>query len=93
MGASNPKDKLAWELRLTLDTTIRSDTKRMNSAPVTVMPPVVELRKGFKHVVKIPTSDRDGDKVKCRWANLAKMECAGMCCSLCPSVELFQSHS
>ncbi len=41
------------------------------------MPPVLQLRAGTKHVLKIPTYDADGDVVKCRWASNALNECSG----------------
>lgn len=67
-----------WEYRLRLDTTIRNDTNKINSAPKTMMFPIFKLRTGTEYEIKIPTYDKDGDMVRCRWSNKTKEECGGL---------------
>ncbi|CAC5379423.1 unnamed protein product [Mytilus coruscus] len=57
------------------DLTIRSDTGRINTSPISAMQPVVRGKQGF--------DDEDGDMVKCRWANDDIVnECGGETCIL-----------
>ncbi|XP_071126879.1 adhesion G protein-coupled receptor L4-like isoform X2 [Mytilus edulis] len=59
----------AWILQLTVDLTIRGDIGRVNSPPITSLPPVLRLRYGCLYSLSIPVKDEDGDKIKCRWAH------------------------
>ena len=76
-GSANVPSSCAYELKLTMDTTVRADTGTINNAPTTLMPPILKLRQGFNHTIKLPVSDADNDLVKCRWADKTKNECAG----------------
>jgi hypothetical protein len=76
-GSTNLLSSLDFELKLTMDTTVRADTGNINNSPTTIMPPIIKLRKGFNHTIKLPVSDADNDIVKCRWAEKIKNECAG----------------
>ena len=66
-----------WELRAKYNTSLRSDTYRMNSSPITLIPPVIKIQRGKIHDIKIPTADLDDDLVKCRWSKFN--ECASVC--------------
>jgi hypothetical protein len=66
-----------WELRAKYNTSLRSDTYRMNSSPITLIPPVIKIQRGKIHDIKIPTADLDDDLVKCRWSKFN--ECASIC--------------
>ena len=76
-GSLHTASTLDFELKLTMDTTIRGDTGSINNSPTTLMPPILKLRQGFNHTIKLPVSDADNDIVKCRWAEKIKNECAG----------------
>ncbi|CAG2198998.1 unnamed protein product [Mytilus edulis] len=58
-----------WLLKITVDLTIREDIGRVNSPPITYLPPVLRLRYGCLYSLSIPVKDEDGDKIKCRWAH------------------------
>lgn len=74
VGASPNK---TWELRLKLDTTVRSDTGKVNSSPITQMFPLVYIRVGMRYPLVIPVYDSDNDVIRCRWSFLNQSECAG----------------
>ncbi|XP_015762912.1 PREDICTED: uncharacterized protein LOC107341958 [Acropora digitifera] len=58
--------------------TVRDDTGRMNTSPVTTMTPIVRLKFGCNHTIFIPVTDADNDEVRCRWAT-GYGECGGIC--------------
>ncbi|CAC5403155.1 unnamed protein product [Mytilus coruscus] len=60
------------------DLTIRSDTGRINTSPISAMQPVVRIKQGCSYPIHIQVDDEDGDKVKCRWANTIE-ECGEVC--------------
>ena len=66
-----------WEVRHKLDSIVRSDLNKINSSPVTLMSPIIELPAEIQYVINIPSTDPDGDVIKCRWASWDKKECAG----------------
>jgi hypothetical protein len=70
-------DSLGYEFRMKLDTTTRMDTGKINNSPVSLIPPIIRLRKGFKYDLKMGTSDEDNDDIRCRWSLFSKNECAG----------------
>jgi hypothetical protein len=80
----------SWEVRVMLDTTVRADTKTINSSPIASMAPVVRLRAGFTHKIQIVTADADNDDVRCRLAEAAKSECATVC-NVMPTATLTSS--
>ena len=59
--------------------TRRTDNGRVNTSPVTSVTPIVRLRHGCSHRIVIPHEDADQDIVRCRWAEAAQSECAGVC--------------
>lgn len=71
-----------WEIRAKYNTTIRNDTNRLNTSPITLIPPIIRVQIGKKHTIKIPTADLDDDLVKCRWSDSANKECASICHSI-----------
>jgi hypothetical protein len=79
-----------WEVRVMLDTTVRADTKTINSSPIASTSPVVRMRAGFVHKVTIFTVDVDNDDVRCRMADAAKRECSTVC-NVIPSATLTSS--
>ncbi|XP_078378906.1 integrin beta-like protein A [Oculina patagonica] len=68
----------AWELRMYVNLTVRNDTGRLNTSPVTTMTPIVRLKWGCNHTINIPVTDTDNDEVRCRWAS-GSSECGGIC--------------
>lgn len=66
-----------WELRAKFTTTTRNDTMRLNTSPITMIPPIIRVQLGRKHSIKIPTADLDDDLVKCRWSQ--SNECGSIC--------------
>jgi hypothetical protein len=66
-----------WELRHKLDATVRNDTGQINSSPVTLMSPIVQLPDGIQYTINIPSTDPDNDIVNCRWAIWENGECFG----------------
>ncbi|XP_071124643.1 integrin beta-like protein C [Mytilus edulis] len=69
-----------WRMRTTANLTVRQDTGKINSSPVSAMQPVVRFSYGCDYTLKIPVSDDDGDVVKCRWSKLTPNdECGGVC--------------
>ncbi len=77
-----------WELRAKYSTFIRNDTNRLNTSPITLVPPIFRLEKGKEHLIRIPTVDLDDDLVKCRWSQAEHNECASICQSLKNIAEL-----
>lgn len=69
----------SWEMRTTVDLNQRRDTGKINSSPVSAMPPTIRLQQGCEHNITIPVYDKDNDTVRCRWAEASKSECAGVC--------------
>ena len=68
----------AWEIRFTLNTMNRTDTGKVNSAPQTLLAPMVIVRQGFTYGITIPYTDSDvTDTVRCRWSLSSKGECSG----------------
>ena len=68
---------IEWEMRLVMDLTKRMDSGKINNSPITLVPPIIQVRLGSVHKIMIPTYDRDGDEVRCRWSEMAKNECGG----------------
>jgi len=66
-----------WEVRHKLDATVRNDTGQINSSPVTLMSPIVQLPNGIQYTINVPSTDPDNDVVNCRWAVQANGECYG----------------
>jgi len=66
-----------WEVRHKLDATVRNDTGTINTSPVTLMAPIVQLPTGIQYTISIPSTDADNDYVNCRWAIQANGECYG----------------
>ena len=75
--STQPLHSLGYEFRMKLDTTTRMDTGKINNSPVSLIPPIIRLRKGFKYDLKMGTSDEDNDDIRCRWSLFSKNECAG----------------
>ena len=69
----------SWEVRVKGNLTRRADNSRVNTSPVTSVTPIVRLRHGCSHRIVIPNQDADQDIVRCRWAEAAQSECAGVC--------------
>ncbi|XP_062621620.1 uncharacterized protein LOC134283182 [Saccostrea cucullata] len=69
----------SWEMRTTIDLNRRRDTGKINSSPVSAMPPIIRLQHGCEHNITIPVYDKDNDTVRCRWAESSKSECGGVC--------------
>lgn len=44
----------SWQLRMYVNLTVRNDTGRMNTSPVTTMTPIVRLKFGCNHTIFIP---------------------------------------
>ena len=44
----------SWEIRVKGDLSPRADNGRINSSPVTAVPPVLTLRHGATHTITIP---------------------------------------
>ncbi|XP_071812319.1 uncharacterized protein [Apostichopus japonicus] len=65
----------SWDLLTIVDLTVRADTGRINSAPVTDILPVVPFKNGCTNTLTIPVRDVDGDDVRCFWAT----NCGGIC--------------
>ncbi|XP_072048907.1 uncharacterized protein [Amphiura filiformis] len=57
----------SWSLEASVDLTRRSDTGLINSSPITAMTPIIRVQYGCNYNLHIPTSDPDGDEVRCRW--------------------------
>ena len=76
-SASAPLLGGSWEVRHKLDATVRNDTGKINSSPVTLMAPIVQLPAGLKYTINIPSTDADNDFINCRWAIWDNGECAG----------------
>ncbi|CAK9301020.1 unnamed protein product [Gordionus sp. m RMFG-2023] len=72
------KGKEEWSLIVGGNLTPRQDTGQVNHAPNSGTPPIVRFQMGCNHTYKIPTSDSDGDIVKCRFG-LTKEECGDVC--------------
>ncbi|XP_015760399.1 PREDICTED: uncharacterized protein LOC107339598 isoform X2 [Acropora digitifera] len=68
----------SWQLRMYVNLTVRDDTGRMNTSPVTTMTPIVRLKFGCNHTIFIPVTDADNDEVRCRWAT-GYGECGDIC--------------
>ncbi|XP_076109824.1 integrin beta-like protein C [Mytilus galloprovincialis] len=69
-----------WMMRTTANLTIRHDTGKINSSPISAMQPIVRFSRGCDYTLKIPVSDDDGDVVKCRWSKRTPDdECNGVC--------------
>ena len=68
----------SWEVRHKLDATVRNDTGKINSSPVTLMAPIVQLPTGIQYTINIPSTDPDNDFINCRWALSVNGECAGI---------------
>ncbi|CAC5424638.1 unnamed protein product [Mytilus coruscus] len=69
-----------WMMRTTANLTVRQDTGKINSSPISAMQPVVRFSYGCDYTLKIPVSDDDGDVVKCRWSTQTPNdECGGVC--------------
>lgn len=66
-----------WQIRLKINTTLRSDINAINHSPITLVPPVVQLRTGLIYFLELPIYDADGDTVRCRWSNFSRGECGG----------------
>ncbi|XP_071952867.1 integrin beta-like protein C [Antedon mediterranea] len=67
-----------WALPMSVDLTVRQDTGRPNSSPVSSVTPIVRLQHGCSHTFTIPVNDPDGDMVRCRWA-AGSSECDSVC--------------
>ncbi|XP_071964990.1 uncharacterized protein [Antedon mediterranea] len=67
-----------WSLPMTVNLTIRQDTERPNSSPLSSVTPIVRLQHGCNHTLVIPVNDPDGDRVRCRWA-VGSFECGDVC--------------
>ncbi|WAQ97913.1 hypothetical protein MAR_022286, partial [Mya arenaria] len=68
----------AWSLKVTVDTTRRADTGRINRSPTVEMVPVLVLLEGCNYIINFPVGDVDGDVVRCRWADGSE-ECNDIC--------------
>ncbi|KAL9963573.1 hypothetical protein ACROYT_G027096 [Oculina patagonica] len=83
----------SWELRMYVNLTVRNDTGRLNTSPVTTMTPIVRLKWGCNHTINIPVTDADNDEVRCRWASGSSVssECGGICGSYgLPNATMYQ---
>ncbi|CAC5400905.1 unnamed protein product [Mytilus coruscus] len=70
----------SWVLLATADLSVRQDTGKINTSPVSAMQPIVRFKYGCSYSLRIPVQDDDGDIVKCRWAN--NTECSATACLL-----------
>ncbi|XP_076071887.1 uncharacterized protein LOC143043490 isoform X1 [Mytilus galloprovincialis] len=59
----------SWILLVTANLSIRNDTGKINTSPISAMQPIVRFKYGCSYSLTIPVQDDDGDIVKCRWAN------------------------
>ena len=48
-----------WEVRVKGNLTSRPDNKRINSSPITIVPPLVRLRHGTTQTITIPGKDQN----------------------------------
>ena len=64
-------------MRHKIDSTVRNDTNTINSSPVTLMAPIIQLPEGIQYTINIPSTDPDNDYVTCRWSVWSNGECAG----------------
>ena len=69
----------AWEIPVSINSLVRTDTGKINSSPITKMFPVIRIRSGLQQKITIPISDKDNDIIKCRWSSLSNGECGGVC--------------
>ncbi|XP_071124120.1 uncharacterized protein [Mytilus edulis] len=76
----------SWILLVTANLSIRNDTGKINTSPISAMQPIVRFKYGCSYSLTIPVQDDDGDIVKCRWANIMNNmnhsqsnECYGVC--------------
>ncbi|CAC5424640.1 unnamed protein product [Mytilus coruscus] len=73
----------SWMMRTTANLTVRQDTGKINTSPISAMQPIVRFSYGCDYTLKIPVSDDDGDVVKCRWSTQTPNdECGGVCKTL-----------
>lgn len=52
--------------------------RSFNNAPKTSLEPIIRVRRGRSHVIRIPMLDNDNDQVRCRWGRTDE-ECGGIC--------------
>jgi hypothetical protein len=69
----------SWEIGISLNSIVRTDTKNINSSPITSMFPVVRIPINRSKNITIPVSDPDKDVIKCRWSAAVPGECTGIC--------------
>ncbi|CAC5400901.1 Delta-like protein D,Fibropellin-3,Protein eyes shut,Sushi, von Willebrand factor type A, EGF and pentraxin domain-containing protein 1,Delta-like protein C,Fibropellin-1,Protein crumbs homolog 1 [Mytilus coruscus] len=70
----------SWILLATANLSVRQDTGKINTSPISAMQPIVRLKYGCSYSLRIPVEDDDGDTVKCRWAkNSQSDECSNVC--------------
>eukprot|EP00118_Oscarella_pearsei_P021145 m.235962 g.235962 ORF g.235962 m.235962 type:complete len:1784 (+) comp40130_c0_seq16:813-6164(+) len=74
----------SWAVPTTVDLSVRTDTGKINSSPISATAPIIRLQKGCSYSLLIHTDDPDGDTVKCRWATSTGPvnECGGVCGTL-----------
>jgi len=68
----------AWNLTLETHLGIRSDIGKPNSTPRSGSIPIKRLQAGCPTTIEIPTTDPDGDRVRCRFSETAD-ECGDVC--------------
>lgn len=45
-----------WEVRVKGNLTVRPDTGRINTSPITAVPPILRLQHGCNHTIDLPGS-------------------------------------
>ena len=43
-----------WEIRMAVNLTLRNDTGKLNTSPISAMTPIVRLQHGCNHTIVIP---------------------------------------
>jgi len=69
----------AWNLSLFSYLGIRSDIGKPNSTPKSGSIPIKRLQAGCPTTIEIPTTDPDGDIVRCRFAKQDRDDCGDIC--------------
>ncbi|XP_027893167.1 uncharacterized protein LOC114156842 [Xiphophorus couchianus] len=70
---------VTWRAVTGVELRTRSDTKKPNSSPQTTIFPALSVPSNCQRNISLLTFDPDGDKVKCRYANLSSSECDSPC--------------
>ncbi|XP_078580668.1 uncharacterized protein LOC144864462 [Branchiostoma floridae x Branchiostoma japonicum] len=67
-----------WHVETHVQLDTRSDTGKPNSSPITASSPIYRVQRNCDTVIRIPSEDPDGDRVRCRYGAVTA-ECGGAC--------------